>query len=59
MQPGNQLSFLVPVLSEFFLALMRRDLLFLTFFSAGHVGTPLSIKSGKYAWIDPDRQVPV
>jgi hypothetical protein len=38
--PGKQLLFLVPVPSEFFLPLMRRDFLFLTFFSAGHVGTP-------------------
>ncbi len=32
--------FLVPVSSEFFLPLMRRDLLAFSFFSAGHVGTP-------------------
>jgi hypothetical protein len=34
------LFLLVPVSSEFFLALMRRDLLAFSFFSAGHVGTP-------------------
>ena len=34
------LSFFVPVSSEFFLPLMRRDLLAFSFFSAGHVGTP-------------------
>ena len=42
---GFGLFLLVPVLSEFFLPLMRRDLLFLSFLSAGHVGTPLSISS--------------
>jgi len=40
LQPVKQLSFLVPVFSELFLPLMRRDFLSFSFFSAGHVGTP-------------------
>jgi hypothetical protein len=38
--PGKRLFLFVPVSSEFFLPLMRRDFLFLSFFPAGHVGTP-------------------
>jgi len=42
------LSLLVPVLSEFLFALMRRDFLAFSFLSAGHVGTPYKIKSVNY-----------
>ena len=46
---GFGLFLLVPVLSEFFLPLMRRDFLAFSFFSAGHGRTPYQINFTKYA----------